>query len=156
RADGIAAVSLRSSASGGLSTTARGVTGSAVTGGQVMSEYTMPAMSRRPDRLARYHALSGILIAFFASLHLLNHAAALGGPVAFSYLRALLHHVYQFPAYEILGLSLPILFNMFTGVVMLARPIEATGRADGAPIGLRRRLHRWSGLFLILLVLPHA
>ncbi|HZI93740.1 MAG TPA: hypothetical protein VFE84_05825 [Patescibacteria group bacterium] len=114
-------------------------------------------MIRRDDRLARCHAVSGLLIALYAALHLLNHAASMGGPAAFSTFRALLRHLYQSPVYEVGCLLLPLLFNCVTGLWMLARSsrANATPDATGHP-GLRRRLHRWSGIVLAALVVPHA
>ena len=115
-------------------------------------------MSRPPDRLARLaraHGLSGLLISFFTALHLVNQAAALGGPLAWSSFRALLRYLYQTPVYETLLLGVPILFNVATGIWMAARR-DAARTVERQPAGMRSRLHRWAGLTLVALLLLHV
>ena len=114
----------------------------------------MRRMSRTHERIARWHALSGLLISSFTALHLMNHAAAFGGPVAWAAFRALLRRIYQVPAIEILVLGLPILFNVASGIWLAAQPRTASPMDGIRP--LRRRLHRASGIVLVCLVLFHA
>ncbi len=109
----------------------------------------MTLLMRR--RIARLHGLSGLLIALFAALHLLNHAAAFSGPQAFSSFRSLLRRLYQQPVYELVCLFLPILFNTVTGIWMVVSA-PATRQASLPPA---RRLQRLSGLCLAFLLLPH-
>jgi succinate dehydrogenase/fumarate reductase cytochrome b subunit len=109
---------------------------------------------RTRRRIARWHGLAGLLIALFAALHLLNHAAAFSGPQAFSSFRALLRRLYQQPVYEAVCLFLPILFNTVTGFWMVLAS-RATPAAAVAPLPPLRQAHRLSGLGLACLLLPH-
>src|SRR5262245_11692225 len=102
-------------------------------------------------RLARLHGLSGLLIALFAALHLINHATAFSGPQAFASFRSMLRRLYQQPAYELICLFVPILFNTITGVWMV---VSARG-AQTTPLPPLRRAQRLSGLCLACLLLPH-
>ena len=112
---------------------------------------------RTRRRIARWHGLAGLLIALFAALHLVNHAAAFSGPQAFASFRALLRRLYQQPVYELVCLLLPILFNTVTGVwmVLASRAMPAAAGDPRLPLPPLRRAQRLSGLGLACLLLPH-
>jgi succinate dehydrogenase/fumarate reductase cytochrome b subunit len=106
------------------------------------------------SRLVRIQAASGLAFAVFASLHLVNTMLAALGAGAYNGFQRALRPVYQFPAVEIGLLAVPLVVHVGAGV---ARWRERRRRGSAAPrAGLRTRLHRASGLVLLVFVWGHV
>lgn len=70
--------------------------------------------------LKRLHHLSGIVIASFLLLHLVNHLFALGGPALHIAAMNLFRYVYRFLPVEILLLAC-VIFQVISGVTLVFR-----------------------------------
>src|SRR5687768_2289447 len=68
--------------------------------------------------LKKLHHLSGIVIALFLLLHVINHLFALGGPALHIAVMNLFRHVYRFLPVEVL-LLLCVIFQVISGVTLI-------------------------------------
>lgn len=66
----------------------------------------------------KFHRLSGIAIAGFLLLHLINHLFALGGPSIHVAVMKLFRYVYRFPPVEII-LLIFVAFQIISGVMLV-------------------------------------
>ncbi len=103
--------------------------------------------SRREQRLARVQAISGLLFLLFASLHLVNTMLAAHSAAAYNGFQRALRPIYQFPPLEIGLVLAPLLVHVVAGVRRL--------RGGPSPRTWRARLHRWSGVFLLVVIFGH-
>ncbi|WP_400191463.1 hypothetical protein [Hymenobacter sp. B81] len=101
-----------------------------------------------PRAVVTVHYWSGLLLAGFILVHLLNHLAALAGATAHLGLMQLLRTVYRHPVVEG-ALLLAVAGQVFTGIRLArSRRVGARGRAE--------RLQVYSGLYLAFFLLVHT
>jgi succinate dehydrogenase/fumarate reductase cytochrome b subunit len=98
-------------------------------------------------RLARLQAISGLVFLAFVTVHLLNLMLAARGPAAYNGFQRALRPVYQYPLLEIALIAAPLLVHVVAGVRRL--------RHGPAPRAWRARLHRWAGVFLLVVIFGH-
>jgi succinate dehydrogenase/fumarate reductase cytochrome b subunit len=104
-------------------------------------------------RLLRVQAASGAIFAVFALLHLLNQMVAALGPAAYDRVQRGLRRAYQAPVLELVLVIAPLLVHVGAAVTrMLRRRIRHQRPARDWPA----RLHRASGLFLLVFILGHV
>jgi hypothetical protein len=70
--------------------------------------------------LKKWHRLSGIIIAGFLLLHVVNHLFALGGPALHIAVMNLFRHVYRWLPVEVLLLS-GVLFQIISGIALVIK-----------------------------------
>lgn len=70
--------------------------------------------------IKKLHRLSGIVIASFLLLHIVNHLFALGGPSLHITVMNLFRHVYRFLPIEIL-LLLSVVFQVISGIMLVIK-----------------------------------
>lgn len=99
----------------------------------------------------RIQALSGVVIATFVVMHLINTWLAPAGPGPYLALQQALSSVYQAPVVEWLVLG-AIVAHIGCAVM---RWIEERGTRRG-PRPWRARLHRYSGIFLMVVIGGHV
>lgn len=90
---------------------------------------------------------SGLLIAGFLVLHLVNLWLAPFGAAVYDGAQSSLRVIYQWPPLEI-ALLVAIAVHLVIGILRLKR-------APRAPLTTRQRLHRYSGIFLGLSIVGH-
>lgn len=106
-------------------------------------------MGMTTERLLRIQVLSGLVFSAFLAFHLFNQALAVLGPDTYNGAQGAFRVAYQAPVLELLGVVVPLLVHMAVGVVRVARGFRQ-------PAGSwRQRLHRYSGRFLLLVVVGH-
>ncbi len=104
-------------------------------------------------RLIRIQAASGLTFSLFLVLHLLSTMFASGGEESFDGFREGARAFYQTALFEIVVVAIPLLTHLCVSVARIVRRRRA-GR-NGKP-ALRLRLHRWSGWFLLAVILGHV
>jgi succinate dehydrogenase/fumarate reductase cytochrome b subunit len=104
-------------------------------------------MTTNDRRLARIQAVSGLCFLAFVGVHLVNLMLAARSPAAYNGFQRAVRPVYQFPPLEIGLVMAPLLVHIAAGIRRLRR--------DRAPRELRARLHRWSGIFLLVVIFGH-
>ena len=109
------------------------------------------AAARSDLRLARIQAISGLALAVFVTIHLVNTALAAWGPEAYDGFQRALRPLYQFPLFEIVAIVGAGLVHLGVGVMRWRR---RSGAGRPKP-GLRTRLHRWSALYLAVVIGGH-
>jgi succinate dehydrogenase/fumarate reductase cytochrome b subunit len=103
------------------------------------------------DRLLRVQAVSGLVFLAFVLVHDVNTMAAVAGEQAYDGYQASARSVYQWPGVELLLVFAPLLVHVVAGVLRL----KANGfRRGGA--SLRQRLHRYTGWFLLAVIVGHV
>ncbi|MFK7913322.1 MAG: hypothetical protein AB8B93_05365 [Pseudomonadales bacterium] len=97
--------------------------------------------------LKTLQAATGLLVALFIAIHLLNTWLAALGPQIYDSVQGVLRSAYQWPPLEVLLLT-ALLVHIVTGLLRLWRepPRQQTARS---------RLHRYAGLFLALVIAGH-
>ncbi len=104
------------------------------------------------SKLQRWQAISGLIFAIFALLHLSTHLFAPGGRELYAQVQGVMRLVYQTAIIEIV-FALALVVHIACGV-MSARRRKKSGRAK-APLPARARWHRRSGWFLAIFILGH-
>lgn len=99
----------------------------------------------------RVQALSGAVFSVFLFVHLLNQALAMGGGALYDGAQQVARRAYQAPVLELLLVAAPLAVHLVSAVVQLIRRPKAT-----APVSWRVRLHRYSGRFLLLVIVGHV
>lgn len=100
--------------------------------------------------LKKFHRLSGIAIAGFLLLHLVNHLFALGGPSMHIAVMKLFRYVYSFPPVEII-LLIFVVFQIASGVMLafkkgfLKQPIYVVIQVCRPPTDVFGRRLAWLG-----------
>lgn len=116
---------------------------------------SLEAPSREAARervLVKVQAASGALFAVFLTLHLVNTALAVAGPAAYDGAQSAFRGVYQGLPLELVLVVAPLLVHV---VASVWRMVHRRRRGHAPPPGLRARLHRWSGWFLLAFVFGH-
>lgn len=98
--------------------------------------------------LARLQAATGIVLAIFVTLHLLNLLVAIVGPGAYDGFQAAVRPVYQFPLVEALILG-SIAVHLVVAITRFLRDPRKVRQG-------RFRWHRYSGVFLMLVIVGHV
>lgn len=111
----------------------------------------MPLSSRS---IVRLQAASGLSLAIFVGLHLMNLFAAMWGPEVYDGLQTRLRWWYQSPVYEIFGLGVALMLHLGCAWLRI-RQRKARGSASPA-VPWPLRAHRWSGYFLASVIFVHA
>lgn len=107
------------------------------------------AAARRSIDWPRIQAISGLCFAAFLALHLAATVSAIFGEAAFTFVQHAGRPIYQFPLLE-LGLV-----AAFAAHIVAAWQLRQ--RARSALRGnLRRRLHRYTAIYLLLFAAGHA
>jgi succinate dehydrogenase/fumarate reductase cytochrome b subunit len=106
-----------------------------------------PAARARSIDWPRVQALSGLCFAGFLTLHLAATFSAILGEDAFTFVQHAGRRLYQFPILEV-GLVVAFVAHLCAAWKLRRR--------GGAASGLRRRLHRLAGIWLLVFVAGHA
>ncbi len=105
----------------------------------------------RERRWRRLQAGSGLVFALFVGVHLVNQWLAVLGPGPYDAFQGAARSLYQHPALEPTLVLLPLVVHVVAGLRCL-RLAGVFGRSGS----LRMRLHRATGLFLLLVVFGHV
>lgn len=100
--------------------------------------------------LVKVQAASGGLFMLFLTLHLVNTILAAGGHELYNGFQAAVRPVYQYPLVELGLIMAPLTVHMWAGFMRWRRRRPAAGTP-----GLRIRIHRWAGWFLVLVIGGH-
>lgn len=108
------------------------------------------ARDRHGASWRRAQAVSGLCLAAFVGIHLLN--VPLGAfPGAYDAYQRVLREIYQSPLFEIPLLFVPLAIHLAAGLrALLGRTSRAPARTWPA------RLHRWSAWYLLLVIAGHV
>lgn len=106
-----------------------------------------PTTADSERRLARVQAISGLVFLVFVLVHLVNLMLAAGSPGAYDGFQRAVRPVYQFLPFELGLVMAPLLVHVVAGVRRLRR--------SAAPRDWRGRLHRASGIFLLVVIFGH-
>jgi succinate dehydrogenase/fumarate reductase cytochrome b subunit len=98
--------------------------------------------------LKKLQAGTGVLIAAFVGVHLLNTWLAAFGAVAYDRVQEVLRSAYQFAPIEVLLLG-SLLVHIVVGVVRIVVEPKRT-------LTLRARLHRYAGFFIMAVIAGHV
>lgn len=113
-----------------------------------------PGSNAENDRqLVRIQAVSGALFALFLLTHLVNQMLAALGPAAYDGAQRLLRRGYQAPVLEIFLVLFPLLVHAVAGVL---RMLRRRARQQRLPTALASRLHRLSGIVLLIFFIGHV
>lgn len=100
--------------------------------------------------LARIQRVSGLVFLVFLALHLINTYTAVLGPEAYDGYQRIARAWYQHPLVELLTIIVPLVVHVACGIIRLRR-----SRTPVRNLSLRRRLHRYSGVFLTIVIFGH-
>ena len=106
----------------------------------------------RERRWIRVQAASGLAFATFLALHLVNTAVAPAGPEAYDGFQSAARAFYQQPIVEIGLVLAPLAAHVTASVARIAR----RRRRKAPRPGLRMRLHRYTGWFLLAVIVGHV
>lgn len=98
--------------------------------------------------LKRLHYFSGLTLALFVGMHLMNHLCSLAGPEAHMQNMAMLRVVYRNPIVETL-LFAAVIVQVVSGLTLRRR-------LRGQTMGFYPRLQIWSGLYLAFFLVFHV
>lgn len=98
--------------------------------------------------VVRVQRVSGLLFLIFLCMHLANSATAVFGPGAYNGFQAVARRLYQHPLYESLLILVPFVVHAACGLWRI--------RCNGAGRTVARRLHRYTGIFLLIVVVGHV
>lgn len=116
------------------------------------------ASTRESTRLLlKVQAASGLLFALFLTVHLGNQMLAALGPAAYDDAQRSLRGGYQAPPIELALVILPMLIHAGAGVLRIftrRQTKQQTGHQ--APANLPARLHRISGIILLIFFIGHV
>ncbi len=98
--------------------------------------------------LVRLQAATGLILASFVAVHLLNFLLAITGPGAYDSFQSMARKIYQFPLVEALILA-AIVAHLAIAVARFLREPRTTRTG-------RFRWHRYSGVFLMLVIVGHV
>lgn len=99
----------------------------------------------------RVQATSGAVFSVFLFVHLLNQALAMAGASAYDGLQGAARRAYQAPLLELVLVAVPLFVHVVSAVLQLIRRPKAT-----TPVSWRVRMHRYSGRFLLLVIVGHV
>lgn len=104
-------------------------------------------------RLIRVQAWSGVIFSAFLLMHLMNQMVAAFGAEAYDRAQRALRAGYQWAPIEIAIVIAPLLVHVTSGVMRMLRRRQSDKKA---PANLRARLHRWSGVVLLVFFAGHV
>ena len=106
------------------------------------------------NRLAKIQAVSGLCFALFLVLHLATTVSGAGGPSTYDGTLASLRAIYRaHPVVEFLLIGVSAAVHIACGILQIVRRRKT--RPNPKP-PLRLRIHRWSGYFLMLVIVGHV
>ena len=106
------------------------------------------------NRLAKIQAISGLCFALFLVLHLATTISGVGGPSTYDGTLVSLRSIYRaYPIVEFLLIGASAAVHITCGILQIVRR-RKTGPHPKPPF--RLRLHRWSGYFLMLVIVGHV
>ena len=106
------------------------------------------------NRLAKIQAVSGLCFALFLVLHLATTVSGAGGPSTYDGTLASLRAIYRaHPVVEFLLIGMSAAVHIACGILQIVRRRKT--RPNPKP-PLRLRIHRWSGYFLMLVIVGHV
>lgn len=104
------------------------------------------------SRWLRAQVMSGAVFTLFLFVHLLNQMLAVLGAETYDGTQQAMRRAYQAPALELGLVMVPLLVHLTTAIVrMVKRPKQAS-----STLSWRVRLHRYSGRFLMLVIVGHV
>jgi succinate dehydrogenase/fumarate reductase cytochrome b subunit len=104
--------------------------------------------------VAKLQAVSGVVFAVFLGLHLVTTASAMGGPEVYDRVLNALRKIYRpHIAVEVMLIGLPAGVHVVCAAIRIVRRSKTSSRT--LP-GLRMRLHRWAGYFLLAIIGGHV
>jgi succinate dehydrogenase/fumarate reductase cytochrome b subunit len=104
-------------------------------------------------RLLLTQVISGMLFSFFLAVHLFNQMSAAWGPEVYDGAQRTLRRGYQAPVIEIILVLGPMLVHAIAGIL---RMLHQKKQGRSGPKELRARLHRISGIVLLVFFLGHT
>lgn len=107
----------------------------------------------QPHTLRRFQTGSGLVFSLFLVVHLVNVALATFGAETHDAYQRAVRAAYQHPLLEPWLVLLPLVVHIACGVVTTKRHLSSTAQR---PRDLRTRAHRWSGRFLLLVIIGHV
>ena len=113
------------------------------------ADESRPTASAQLWSWRRAQALSGLLLAGFVGLHLINLPLA-AFPGAYDAYQRVLRALYQSPFFEIPFVVTPLVVHIVAGVRAIAR------RDRAAPATWPARLHRYSAWYLLFVIAGHV
>jgi len=115
-----------------------------------MSTLSPPENDRQ---LVRVQAISGAIFALFLLAHLVNQMLAALGPAVYDDAQRLMRRGYQAPVLEIVLILAPLFIHAGAGVL---RMLRRRARGQRTPSSLGPRLHRLSGIVLLIFFVGHT
>ncbi len=104
------------------------------------------------SRWLRAQVISGTVFALFLFVHLINQMLAVLGAPAYDGTQQAMRRAYQAPGLELALVFIPLVVHLTTAIVRLVkRP-----KQDVSTLSWRVRLHRYSGRFLLLVIVGHV
>lgn len=110
----------------------------------------LPRTAGREEALVRVQAIAGGLFSVFLLLHMGNTLLGMAGPEIYNGVQRVIRRFYQHPVGELGLVFLPLIAHAVAGVWL-----HALRKKQERSAGLRYRLHRWAGVFLLLVVFGH-
>ena len=110
-------------------------------------------MELTDKRLVRIQAASGAVFALFLIVHLVNLALATFGPRTYDAAQQTLRRGYQWAPIELAVVIAPLLIHAAAAVTRIVRRRR---RGQQAPSNLVSRLHRASGIYLLVFFVGHV
>ena len=104
-------------------------------------------------QLVRVQAISGSIFALFLLAHLINQMLAALGPAVYDGAQRLMRRGYQAPVLEIVLVLAPLFIHAGAGVL---RMLRRRARGQRTPTYLGARLHRISGIVLLIFFAGHV
>jgi len=106
------------------------------------------------SRLAKIQAVSGLCFAVFLVLHLATTVSATGGPVSYDGTLASLRAIYRaHPVVEFLLVGVSAAVHIACAILQILRRRKSPPSPKPS---LRLRIHRWSGYFLMIVIVGHV
>jgi succinate dehydrogenase/fumarate reductase cytochrome b subunit len=102
--------------------------------------------------LIRVQAASGLTFSVFLTLHLINTMLGSAGPDAYDGFQASARAFYQHPLFEYIVVLIPLVVHLGASITRILR----RRRRHLPRPGLRLRLHRYSGWFLLAVISGHV
>ncbi len=101
--------------------------------------------------LGRIQRISGLAFLIFLVIHLVNTFSAILGPEVYDGFQRVMRAWYQHPLVEGFTVLLPLAVHIVAGVLRFR-----LSHKDSRPMTPRRRLHRYSGVFLAIMIPGHV
>lgn len=99
----------------------------------------------------KVQAVSGAVFSLFLFVHLVNQALAMLGASGYDGAQLSMRRLYQAPVLELALVAVPLVVHVVSALAQLVRRPKAS-----SPLSWRVRLHRYSGRFLLLVIVGHV